>query len=249
MPLIEVINNDGHVLIDDEYENYVLAQKTSVLMQAWPSALADGSYGTVTYVGKSGSSPILAVGLPKNSGICAMPTRQSVSGLSHTWTISGPGSMKNQTVPVYIFDLPSDVLAGTGLVVLWNAETGRLTFDSDGMYMRVEEVVTVNHSYDPRTPVSFPVNPNRDLALVYASQAMDYDFKSTNIIGNGFWWNWFVWGGMMAKRVGDSVQFLREVYIDDFQATWVPDSQWPPMQPDSGVSSPGIHLLIDVTGY
>lgn len=232
MAFIEINNDDIQVLIDDEYENYVLAGQFTVTMGE-DSALAEG-YGYANYQGHADSQPVVAVLL--NPGDApAMPT-SIVRNASNVFTIK-MNTFRAYTgvwrATILVFDRPAS--QGTGLVIVRNA-TGKVTFDSDQKYMRVVG------QFSATGDMSMPLDGNVKYALVYASPWLRY---------SRFYVRWpngmEDWGAqhdsLLAQCTTTSLALvLRMTYYRLGGAAALP-----PGWGDFATLSPGNYMLLDVT--
>lgn len=133
MAFIEVINDAGTILIDDNYVNLCLRQK-GVL--SFPGTTNAGRYVELSYDSPTGWSPLLAINFAHPHTVLAYLR----NGNTHKWLVVCPASAGAATGTFYVFDLPQLTLPGTGAIVLWN-EQGQVTYDSDGKYMRCRDVI------------------------------------------------------------------------------------------------------------
>jgi hypothetical protein len=132
MAMIEVINDAGTVLIDDNYSNACLAAKGAVTLTTLPMGNNSACYRTeITFV--SAQLPMLALEL---NGIQVIHSFTTLSGNTWTFTLVHPKAYAGSVLNYYIFSIPSLVANAGGLVQLFNA-AGQLVFDSNLKYMRV----------------------------------------------------------------------------------------------------------------
>lgn len=231
MAFIEINNDDVQVLIDDEYENYILASKITVTM-AEDSGLAE-AYGYGTYQGHADSQPIVAV-LLNPSDAPAMPTSITRSG--NTFTIK-MNTFRAYTgvwrATILVFDRPAS--QGTGLVVVRNA-AGKVTFDSDQKYMRVVG------QFSATGDMSLPLDGNVKYALLYASPWLRYSRFLVR------WPNGTIAYGaqhdsLLAQCTATTLSLvLRMTYYRLGDAAALP-----PGWGDFATLSPGNYMLLDVT--
>lgn len=229
MAVIEINNDQNHVLIDDLFQNYEYRRKVAVTVSL--SSAGSEVSGVFTYQGHALSAPVVATGLSQYKAVAVIMSR-SASNLFTIKVISHLENISPKTVTIYVFDMPAPSYAGTGLVVVRDSQ-GRVTFDSDKKYMRVVNVFSAVAGNSVQKPVT------GEFALVYTSRRMGYRVT-------------FV-GGM----IGYSTTFELDLAVSGSSSlTFVADysyqanSSTNPGPPASNVNyTPGHYMLIDVTGY
>lgn len=125
---IEVINDAGSVLIDDNYVNFILAAKGAVELAA------TGAYYYVTFTYTS-AEPSLMLAL-ELSDIKVGHLASSRSGNTWTFTVHFNPVYIGRTLTYYVFTIPAAISDAKGIIQLRNA-ANQLTFDSNLKYMRV----------------------------------------------------------------------------------------------------------------
>jgi len=131
MALIEITNDAYTVLIDDNYSNACLAQKSQLLLSSGTD-LVDCYQVVLNYT--TSEVPHLALEL-NDIVIGAVFTMRS--GNTWSWYIFFRKAYVNRTINYYIFTVPSQVANANGLVQLFDG-TGKIVFDSNLNYMMVK---------------------------------------------------------------------------------------------------------------
>lgn len=121
---IQIVNNFGTILIDENYKNLALRQKTATTTVA-------ASNGRATVAMSGMNAPMIALASTAYTGV-----KHMLSSLA-SFVIQGP-SVGSQAVTAYVFDEPQASGMSQGLMV-YNA-AGELTFDSGNKYARVVDV-------------------------------------------------------------------------------------------------------------
>lgn len=136
---IEVINDAGSVLIDDNYLNLTLALKGAFVL----TMTSGFAYTEFTYTSPE-PSVMMALEL---TDIRIGHLSSSRSGNTWTFNVQFNPAYAGRTVTFYIFTIPSAVADAGGIIQLRNA-ANQLTFDSNLKYMRVEGFysTTLNNS-------------------------------------------------------------------------------------------------------
>lgn len=160
----EAINNGNSTLIDDQYSNYALWMKGTVVTSGW-AGISVGARITLP-IQQTGAYPIVA--LVHDGYVNLLSNHRMQSGeWSTNFLLSDTDTAKGVTLEWYAF-LPSDTpeinLKQTGLFCLWD-EAGNPIFDSDGDYMRITDFRSV--TYPTTVNLSYP--PNRKYAVVVAA--------------------------------------------------------------------------------
>lgn len=154
MALIEVINDHGTVLIDDNYSNATLVTKGQITLQPTPA-------GTTNYyveINWTSAQPVmLALEL---TGAQVQHLFTNRSGNNWNFVIHFNGDQRGAVVPYYIFTIPSAIPNAGGMVQLFNA-AGQIVFDSNLKYMRV-------HGFFPTTLNNSTVECGMAAGRVYA---------------------------------------------------------------------------------
>ena len=161
MAAIEIIGDDNHVLIDDEFKNMILAAKGVISFPASGAPII-GSLASFSYTSTSPIPPLLAV----YSTFPVIGQALVKSGNTYTWYIASSASGRGGTAEAYIFHLPETVPNAGGLLQLFNTQ-GVLVFDSNLKYAKVER----NINYTLAGNLSFPVTPGRKYACVTSTGA------------------------------------------------------------------------------
>lgn len=132
----EAINNNNSTLIDDQYSNYALWMKGTVVTSAW-GGVAVGARITLPS-NQTGAYPIVA--LVHEGYVNLLGNLQLSTGKWATnFMLSDTDTPLGVTLEWFAFlpsDTPEIALKQTGLFCLWN-EAGKPIFDSDADYMRI----------------------------------------------------------------------------------------------------------------
>ncbi len=164
MARIEILGDDNHILIDDEFKNMVLAAKGVISFPLSGSPIV-GSLASFSYESSSPNAPLLAV----HSTFPVVGQAFVKNGNVYTWYIASSADGRGGTAEAYVFHLPETVPNAGGLVQLFN-EQGVLVFDSNLTYCKVER----NLTYTLNGNVSFPVTPGRKYACVTSTGAGEF---------------------------------------------------------------------------
>ena len=134
-----VYNSSGNIVIDPDFRNLVLRQKTSLTFTTTYQ-----SYGMVSgYIDRKTVSlanavnPVIAFQSTLGVGLMNL----SISGSTYTWTIS---ANQDQTCTVYIFDYAQTPTSTLGMQVFDGS--GNRVFSSDEKYMKVVDFFTTTYS-------------------------------------------------------------------------------------------------------
>lgn len=148
----EAFNNNNSTLIDDQYSNYALWKKGTVVTRGW----AGVAVGARIALPKNETDAYPIVALVHNGYVNLISNLRLPSGEWATnFILSDTDTPKGLTLEWFAFlpsDTPEIALKQTGLFCVWN-ESGRPIFDSDANYMRVVDFVsctypsTINTSY------------------------------------------------------------------------------------------------------
>jgi hypothetical protein len=131
MALVEIINNAGTVLIDDNYSNACLSARGSLTLGS--TFAGNGNCYVTTLTITSAQLPMLALEL---SDVPLSHFYTQVSNTTWTFTIFHPKNYAGRVINYYVFSIPSLVGNAGGQLQLFNA-AGQLVFDSNLKYMRV----------------------------------------------------------------------------------------------------------------
>lgn len=134
-----VYNSAGNVVIDADYKNFVLRQKTSLTFTTTNQSygMVSGQIDRKTVTLTNAVNPIIAFQSTLGVGL----TNLSVSGSTYTWTIS---ANQNQTCTVYIFDSAQTPTSTFGMQVFDGG--GNRVFSSDEKYMKVVDFFTTTYA-------------------------------------------------------------------------------------------------------
>lgn len=145
MASIEIYNDDNYILLGDgNYPHRLIANgvATSVQGAGRGEILGSGFVVTLPISVAKESMPILAV-RPLTPGAYFDFFRSTVGANSVDWVIATAGPPRGAQFEWFAFqDGLSSPLAGTGMVVLWDAD-GTVTFDSDANYAVMRDFVEV----------------------------------------------------------------------------------------------------------
>lgn len=224
----ESINNNNSTLIDDQYSNYALWKKGTVVTQGW-AGIAVGARITIPS-NSTGATPIIA--LVHNGYVNMLSNTPLTTGEWQTnFMLSEQDTSSGVTLEWYAF-LPSDTpeinLKQTGMFCLWN-EDGRPIFDSDANYMKVVDFVSAQ--YPNTTTKTYP--SDRKYAVVVAVNQL-YVRGS-----NGSPGGWSSISGMSARVRGDGNASYAYVVL---RSTIL----GPPSQEASRTDT-GVFMILDVT--
>lgn len=191
MALIEVLNDSGSVLIDDEYSNLVLATKGTVSFS--------GNVATIDYSSADGAMPLLAI---RSSFYVALFSIARPSSSIYRFTLYKATDEPGASVDYFLFHLPHAVQSAGGIVQLFNAQ-GRLVFDSNLKYFRMAMIDQITdmagrswalpsgRSYAVCAPcpvyssVNAPVGPQPPPNVPYLALATAYGYRVANNLIQG----------------------------------------------------------------
>lgn len=176
MALIEVINDSGSVLIDDNFASYAIITKgTASTSFLGANNQFDHYSGGMT----QGCGVVVSCPDP-GSGECFMAFRSAANvAMKYQWRSGGTmffflSSNSPASVAYYIF-APANLVGGNGILQLFNA-AGQKTFDSGLQYSRVTDFVQV-YSSDPSV-LPPPYMDNTGWAMPW-STSRTYDSSRT----------------------------------------------------------------------
>lgn len=161
MAEIEIVGNDGRILINDRYKNMVLTWKGNVTFPS-PGSPIIGSLATFSYTLNSAIPPVLAI----YSTFPVVVQSMSKVNNTYTWYIASGADGRGGTVEVYVFTLPQNVGDAGGIIHLFN-DSGELVFDSNLKYMKVHS--NLRHVLGFNT--DFAVTPGHKYACVTSTAA------------------------------------------------------------------------------
>lgn len=216
---MQVINDHGSVLIDDNNPSLSLRQKTA-------SSTSSVLFPGVNYA--NAEFPQCAFSSTEYLWL----NNEARSGTNRTWQFQREwGAFGTMTATFFVFDRPVDSGIAGGLK-LWDA-SGRLTFDAYGKYGRVAHVQVGNGSW---TGV-----PGRQYAAIIASEHYYQDLILHPDISVGDWKRrrWYRTGVAVAGHI----VYVNDILVDQFD--YVTPSP-PEVFDDYG--TPRV-VILDVTGY
>lgn len=137
MAQIEIVGNDSYVLINDHFQNMVLANKTSITFRKFDSSTSTiGGYAEFSMPLNSSAWPVLATTSP----FAIAYNSATISAGVATWTFVCGAEAVGATAELVVFYLPSKVTNANGIIQLFN-EQGELVFDSNLKYAKVHDQV------------------------------------------------------------------------------------------------------------
>ncbi len=165
MAAIEIVGDDNHVLINDEYKNMILVEKKKVYFEVSPWEMMKGATADVTYTSGLSTPPILAL----NSGFPVVAQSLKRTGNTYIWNITAAAAGRGGTCEAYIFHLPDEVPDAHGLVQIRN-ENSVLVFDTNLEYAKVER----SFEYELNKQLYMDVPADRKYAAVTSSFAGEF---------------------------------------------------------------------------
>lgn len=160
MASIEIIGNDGKMLIDDTYKNLIIFDSFSATFPLPSGAGAGnvrGAFYDIYYTSNQAFRPIIAVS-------STFPTNLNYfekTGDSYRWRLSCSAAGRQQRFEAYLMQLPQAVPDANGILQIFDAN-GVLVFDSNHDYCKAESKIATTMAGD----ASFPLPANRKFAHV-----------------------------------------------------------------------------------
>ncbi|MGV2835727.1 hypothetical protein [Pseudomonas shirazensis] len=199
MAIIEIFNDDSHIVIDDTRSNHRLLAK-SIVASAGAPAMNQVLTVNQPVGALGGGYPLLAVRGPSPCWLSLWATDESSSPSSVTWrymTTAAPGSNHE----VFVFQDGNGVpMTDTGMMVLWN-ELGEVIFNSDEGYASIVDLVQVTPGQD--FTKTYPAG--RKYAI---SNTLPMVWRSSGGPG-GSWTNVLPYGAYISDN---TIRFARYVY-------------------------------------
>lgn len=239
MAKIEIFGTDNEVLIDNNFKNMIVFSKFTGTFLPDASTTVQGGYYTFSY--NSGSNRSAAPQLAVSASFLTSLSYYEVSGTVHTWRVACEAAGRNQTATFYLMYLPETLPSTSAFVKLYNPQ-GVLVFDSDQQYCRVETLLATNANASG----TFSGQAGRTYAHILTVPCYQYRVVPTGSGGGigGYPTDLiFILTGI--KFVGASIIFQNFTII--YQAVTFPSSSPPSF--GTTINSPGVSLIIDVTGY
>ena len=161
MPL-EIIGDSGSTLIDDSYMNMVLAVKGGLVL----TQTGSGTYSYYTQFTYTSTEPSVLMALELETTPVGHLS-SSRSGNTWTFTVHFNPADLGKVISYYIFTIPPAVADAGGMMQLRDA-SGRLTFDSNLKYMRVEGFYQIDGTGGSETGQLVPsgMSPSRSYAAI-----------------------------------------------------------------------------------
>lgn len=159
MAQIEIIGDDGNILINDEYKNLVLLSKQTVTFPGPPGSTFLGSLAYVSVPATSNNVPVMAI---SSTFLCSQ-SQCTYQGGNWVFQLSCAPAGIGQTATVYFYAVPEEVPNANGQVQLFNG-VGKLVFDSNLKYMKMEKPFFVNDD----GPIDTPVTVGRSYAVIHS---------------------------------------------------------------------------------
>lgn len=157
----EAINNGNSTLIDDQYINYALWKKGTVVTQGW----AGISVGARLELSGNSTDAIPIIAIVHNEYVNLLGNYSPGPGnWNINWLMSDLHTPSGQTLEWFAFlpsSAPEIVLNQTGMLCTWN-EAGEPIFDSDANYLKIVDFLSVQY----QNPVAKQYPPNRKYAVV-----------------------------------------------------------------------------------
>ncbi|MEG1734016.1 MAG: hypothetical protein RR283_03175 [Comamonas sp.] len=238
MPRIAIRNPNRTILIDDNYENLVFRAKyTAFFAQPALGQLIIRTQDLDVPI-INGIPPVLALRVSSPGTATGHILRTQIIGSTLRVTVYTNISVDTGdcTFEVYAFDTPQAQSTGSGVVILRNKSTGRVTFDSDLRYLRVVD------SISGTSATSRQYDNTRKHAIVMGRLQYSVTTDVIYLESSGAWrwiadWNYITtrWASGLLNVVNMRKQVRREADSGSGGGSW---------------SQSGFTLfVVDVTGF